>query len=191
MRFWSERFPYLREFARSHRVLHAGPGHEAELGITVDRNPLVKPDVIADLNKSLPFRAGSFDAIYAFSVLEHLEGFFEVMAEFHRILRPGGFVAILTPHFSNDASFVDPSHRLHLSSRSFDYLIGGSGLERDYGFYASARFSIRIRLLMLEPPWNRLPWLQRIVNRFPSTYERLFCYVVRGRGVYVELVATK
>jgi SAM-dependent methyltransferase len=192
MRFWSERMPYLRDFAKDHRVLHMGPGREESLGIAADNLRAVRPNVLVDLNRApYPFRDDSFDAAYAFSVVEHLENFFGVFGELHRILKPGGFVALLTPHFSNDASFVDPSHRLHLSLRSFDYFIEGTELFATYGFYSTTRFRVRERLLMLETPWARLPFLQTAANRMSSFYERHLCYLVRGRGMYLELEAVK
>jgi SAM-dependent methyltransferase len=192
MHFWGERLPYLEEFARTHRVLHLGPGREARLGVAVDRSREVRPDVVADLNAPpYPFRDSSFDAAYGFSVIEHLPNFFGVMAELHRVLRPGGFVAFLTPHFSDDASFVDPSHALHLSARSFDYFIEGTDLFASYGFYSPARFRLRERLVMLKPPWNHVPGLQAAANRGIGFYERHLCYLVRGAGIYVELEAIK
>ena len=33
MHFWSERMPYLTEFARTHRVLHMGPGREGSFSL--------------------------------------------------------------------------------------------------------------------------------------------------------------
>src|ERR1041384_1882586 len=99
MHFWYERMPYLREFAKQHRVLYMGPGYEESLGVAVDNLRAVKPDALVDLNRPpYPFKANSFDAAYAFSVVEHLDNFFGVFGELHRILKPGGFVALLTPH---------------------------------------------------------------------------------------------
>jgi SAM-dependent methyltransferase len=192
MRFWTERLPYLTEFARTHRVLHMGPGREEALGVKIDNSREVRPDVLADLNRPpFPFRDNSFDAAYAFSVVEHLDNFFGVFSDLHRVLRPGGFIALLTPHFSNDGSYIDPSHRLHLSARSFDYFIEGTELFQSYGFYTSARYRVRERLLMIEPPWNYVPGLQRLANRATTIYERHLCFLVRGSGIYLELEAVK
>ena len=192
MHFWSERLPYLREFARTHRVLHMGPGREESYGITVDNLRAVRPNALVDLNRPpYPFREASFDAVYAFSVIEHLDNFFGVFGELWRILKPGGFVVLLTPHFSNDGSFIDPSHRLHLSLHSFDYFIEGTDLFASYGFYSQTRFRTRERLLMIERPWNHVPLLQRLANRASTLYERHLCYLVRGAGIYLELEAVK
>lgn len=191
MRFWTERMPFLAEFARTHRVLQLGKGREKQLGISVDRLRVVRPTIAADLSRSLPFQNESFDAVYAFSLLEHIGDFFQFMGETHRVLRPGGFVAILTPHFANDASFIDPSHGLHLSARSFDYFVEGTELFESYGFYSLVRFRIRERLVMLEKPWAWVPLLQGLVNWKIAAYERHFCYIVRPRGLYVELEAVK
>ena len=127
MHFWGQRMPYLTQFARTHRVLHLGPGREGSLGVSVDISRSVRPDVVADLNRPpFPFRDNSFDAAYAFSVIEHLDNFFGVFAELHRVLKPGGFVALLTPHFSDAASFIDPSHRP--TSRSVPSTTSSRGL---------------------------------------------------------------
>jgi SAM-dependent methyltransferase len=192
MRSWTERLPYLKEFARTHRVLHLGPGREESMGVSVDISADVRPDVRADMNRPpYPFKDNSFDAAYAFSVVEHLDNFFGVFTELHRVLKPGGFVALLTPHFSDAASYIDPSHRLHLSVLSFDYFIEGTYQFANYGFYTRARYRVRERLLMLQPPWIHVPGLQRAVNRSPYLYEQHFCYLLRASGIYLELEVIK
>lgn len=58
------------------------------------------PDVIAaDLRQPLPFAAGSFQAVYAAHVLEHLEPVDarRLVAEIHRLLAPAGVVRIVVP----------------------------------------------------------------------------------------------
>lgn len=44
--------------------------------------------------RELPFEAGSFDAIYTISVLEHTNDYAAVLDEFHRVLRPAGTLIV-------------------------------------------------------------------------------------------------
>ena len=190
MRWWDEAVPELTAFAESHRVLLAGAGEgEPFRAVRADLRSQVQPDVVLDLNAPLPFAAATFDGIYAFSVLEHLDDTLAALGEFHRIVRPGGRVVLLVPHFANAAAFTDPTHRRFFSASSFDYVVpdSPSGLFDDYGFYESYRYRYRRRLLMLERPWNLIPGFQSWVNRHVSFYERHLCFFVRPSGIYVEL----
>lgn len=47
----------------------------------------------SDLKKTT-FVSDRFDVIYCISVLEHVEGYEDVIEEFHRVLRPGGHLVI-------------------------------------------------------------------------------------------------
>ncbi len=44
--------------------------------------------------RALPIRNGSFDAVYCISVLEHTSEYESIIAEFHRVLRPGGRLVV-------------------------------------------------------------------------------------------------
>lgn len=46
----------------------------------------------------LPFAAGRFDKLILSEVLEHVEDDLSALGEAHRVLRPGGIVAITVPH---------------------------------------------------------------------------------------------
>ncbi|MGQ0734071.1 MAG: class I SAM-dependent methyltransferase [Acidobacteriota bacterium] len=82
--------------------------------INVDVDPRAKADVWHNLNdRPYPFETASADAIVASHVLEHLQEPFAVMAEFNRILRPGGRLTVRVPHFSR--GIMHPDHK-----RGFD-----------------------------------------------------------------------
>jgi SAM-dependent methyltransferase len=55
------------------------------------------PDVIANLNHSLPIADGTIDHIVSFEVLEHLSEPTMMLAEAHRVLRTGGEITLSTP----------------------------------------------------------------------------------------------
>jgi SAM-dependent methyltransferase len=57
--------------------------------------------VALDLNRELPFRPDSFDAVVSLEGLEHLESPLVPLQEFHRVLRLGGALVLSTPNILN------------------------------------------------------------------------------------------
>jgi SAM-dependent methyltransferase len=173
-------------------VLQIGAGRDERLGMTLDINPSVSPDILHDLQvMPYPIADSSFDAVYAFSILEHVRDVLGVMTELHRILVPGGFAAVLVPHFASYSAFTDPTHRAGLSVQSFDYLVDGTVFGTQYGFYSKARFKKRMVHLDLARGWGKIPLVRRAANRWPVFYEEHLCFIVRPAGVYLELEAVK
>ena len=90
--------------------------------MNVDKEPLVAPDVVADLGgPRWPFETSSVDEAVAEHVLEHLtvERFLIFMRELHRVCKPGAKVKILLPHPRHDIFLNDPTHVLALMPASF------------------------------------------------------------------------
>lgn len=61
---------------------------------------------------SLPFEDESFDCLVSQHLIEHLEDLPRALAEWRRVLRPGGNLAICTPNsrYPCPSLFYDPSH---------------------------------------------------------------------------------
>ena len=118
------------------RILDVGCGINKKAGsIGLDRNPASRADVLADLDRfPYPFRDSSFDALQAVHVIEHVSDVIRSMEEFHRLVRPGGEVLIVTPHYTDFSSFCDPTHRWHLNSFSLRYFGEDHG---GYGYYST------------------------------------------------------
>lgn len=65
--------------------------------ITLDFVAFPHVDVVTDLERPLPLRTASVDAVVSISVLEHLRGPEAVLGEVARVLRPGGRLHLATP----------------------------------------------------------------------------------------------
>lgn len=100
--------PFVGEIAANpdKRYLDLGCGFRSELYpncLYVEVYPSMTADVIVPPTCSYPFRSNSFDGIGCFAVLEHVTDPWAVVAEIHRILRPGGRCFI-------DWPFLQPVH---------------------------------------------------------------------------------
>ncbi|MFO7976092.1 MAG: class I SAM-dependent methyltransferase [Candidatus Hydrogenedentota bacterium] len=61
--------------------------------------------VVADGTR-LPFPDGAFDALFCIDAFEHIVDSLGAALEFHRLLRPGGFVFLSAPNYGNVAGLV-------------------------------------------------------------------------------------
>ncbi|MGQ9917413.1 MAG: class I SAM-dependent methyltransferase [Bryobacteraceae bacterium] len=174
------------------RVLDVGCGLNKRPGaVGIDRNPRTAADVLCDLDHfPWPFRDSAFDELYAVHVIEHVSDVVRTLEEFHRLVRPGGRIHIVTPHYTDFSSFCDPTHRWHLNSFSFRYFGAGHG---GFGYYSEARLrekKVRLRLLAL---WRWLGF-ELLVNawpRFRLFWEHYLCFVVRGKVIEFDFEVVK
>jgi SAM-dependent methyltransferase len=94
------------------KKLNLGCGiYRKEGYVNLDWDEKVKPDVVHDFNEfPYPFSDNTFDLVEAIHVIEHLDRPFSVMAELHRILKPGGLLIIKVPHFSRGFTHAEHAH---------------------------------------------------------------------------------
>lgn len=102
--------------------LNIGCGNKTKTGfIGVDKYPCDAVDKIADINERLPFEDNSITEIWTDNVIEHVSDIAEFMRECHRICSNKATMTIITPHYSSNASWRDPTHLHHLSYFSMDH----------------------------------------------------------------------
>lgn len=86
------------------RITHlVGVDLDAQAG---SENHALDKFVVADLCGRLPFADGSFDLVYANFVVEHLVAPSQAFAEWHRVLRAGGSLVVLTSNVANPAVWL-------------------------------------------------------------------------------------
>jgi SAM-dependent methyltransferase len=176
------------------RILDLGCGPKKFPGaIGLDKNPNTAADVLADVDKgALPFADNSFDQVRLVHVIEHVEDVVATIEELHRITRPGGAIYLVTPHYTDFASFCDPTHRWHLNSFSFHYFYP-EGLHGDAHWYTRARLRERRVTVRLLKFW-RIFGLELFVNHarwFRRFWEFYLCYLIRGKVLEFEFEVLK
>lgn len=144
------------------------------IGVEVFAGPSV--DIVHDLNCTpYPFEDASLDLVILRHVIEHLEDVPRTVRECARILRPGGHVLALTPHFSDASSWIDPTHHWHLATRSLEE--AGKGVLQQKMIYVKLRK--RWKKLGLERLMNNRPLQPRVPQRIVS-WENDWCFLIRG-----------
>ncbi len=180
------------------RVLDIGCGRNKTPGaLGMDANPLADADLVHNLDDvPYPFPAHAFDAVIGRHVIEHVQSPLAVIIELHRIVRPGGWILLVAPHWTNPDFATDLTHRNHLNSYSFRNLTVGQEV---FDFYAPVRFRQRPPYVTLLNLWRAcgLEWLVNLDRRHPRWrflrrfWEQYLNAIVRGKEVYFELEVVK
>lgn len=100
------------------------PGEEGYEWVNADIRDDVGADTVCDFTVGLPFPSGYFDHALADNVLEHFrsEEVIMLINELDRVLRVGGTLIVIVPHFRSAGAVQDPTHKSLWSTRNFLYL---------------------------------------------------------------------
>jgi SAM-dependent methyltransferase len=169
--------------------------------IGVDTKDLPGVDIVADIEKGLPFVPDEcVDAIYSSHFFEHVDNLELLMAECFRVLRREGRMEVRVPHFSNPYFYSDYTHRRFFGLYTFHYFAAiENQLTRTVpNYYSDVRFRVLSqRLIFFSPFPRRDRWKQRlgrIVNRnsyWQELYEENFCYLFPCYELRVTLAPDK
>jgi len=177
---------------KSYKKLNIGCGEDIRKDhINLDFVKDSGVDIIHDLNKfPWPFKANTFEKVFASHVLEHVDDLVEVMKEIHRISKKGARIVIRVPHFSCGINYRDPTHKRLFSFFSFDYF---SNIKEYYKREDSNLFSIKKRKLnftrLALKPLNYI--FNPLINISPAMYERFFCWILPCSEALFELEVKK
>lgn len=152
-------------------------------------------DVVHDLDVlPLPFADAHFAYILAQDVLEHVSDPVRTLRELHRVLGPGGRLAIRVPHFTSRNNFIDPTHRTRFAIGWFDFFVRGSRRQAERPYYFDFTFSRLVdERITFEglTPWTVLnPALDWLVNRSRWSrvaYERTVLRAFPADNIRLEL----
>ena len=131
-------------------------------------------DIVGDLNNPLPFYSESFNTITANQVFEHILDLVPLIAEIHRVLKPGGKLIASTPYFRSSWASLDPTHVRQFTICSLDYFVKDTFYYNQYRFFEQA-FSSRITILDHEYPQTVLrKFFSKRALRNPIAHENSF-----------------
>lgn len=182
---------YRKNFAEKYtsaNVLDLGCGSKKTSGsVGVDYIKFSGVDIVHDLNNfPYPFPVNHFDAIILNHVIEHLDSIVNTIREVHRILKVGGKVWIVTPHFTDSHSWIDPTHKSHLSINSFCVFCKP----------ASELFEQELAYITLKGRWRALGY-EYFINNFGKRlgviskkvkkWEERHCFKRRGGEMFFIL----
>ncbi len=161
---------------------------EGYLGMDIFPSPGV--DVVHSFDDvPYPFANDSFDEVKMYNALEHVRDFIGTVCEIHRILKPGGLLKVLCPHYSGPDAYRDPTHRTFFAYTTFDRFVGNTSYRTEH----SGMFAVRRRTFGMPDGGGRglaaLP--KAFGNRYPDLYERYFCWMMPAKAIYYELEAIK
>ena len=132
--------------------------------INVDWDSYCKPDVLANLEETLPFEDSTVEEIRLFHVLEHLgadtKTYLAIWKEFYRVLKDEAEVHIVVPHWNHENFHHDPTHCRKVTPNGialFDQLrnqeqIDEGGQETTLGIQLGIDFSI-VGVGYVLAPW--------------------------------------
>lgn len=171
---------------KANRVLDLGCGRRKTAGaLGVDHVALPGVDVVAEFDGvALPFRDDSFTRIVAHHVLEHIRDLPGLMAELHRVARPGAVIDIIVPYFPCVGAFGDPTHVRFFTYYTLDHFTTRPDL---HSWFSDVRFEIRSRHIGFGR-LHRLLGIGWLANRFPHVYENFFAFWFPGRTLQVEMI---
>ncbi len=160
--------------------------------VGLDLYPDKDVDVVWDLEKiPLPFKNNEFDMVTASHILEHINNFFSLIEEIHRVIKPGGVFKVWVPHASDLAAFGHVGHVRYFTVNTFSHFTES---HRENQF-TKARFKIRKVQLFYVRNFSRF-WILNflfypLMNFSHKLYEKLFSRLIPAVEMYVELEVVK
>ena len=161
--------------------LDLGCGKKKRAGyVGIDSAATSHADLLADIERGIPLRADSCEAILCDNLLEHMRDLIPVMNEIWRVARHGAAIEIIVPYYLWAGAYQDPTHVRFFTEKTFLYF--NRSLPYDYGFVG--KFDIKSVELVANPEFA-----QELPNIPQAIAMKYFMNAVKS--MIVHLVADK
>ena len=171
-------------------VLELGCGDRKRVpgSIGIDMLDYPSVDLVGDLVEVLnAFPPATVDKATSHHVFEHLPDLEVVLLALARVLKVGGQLEIVTPHFSNPYYYSDATHKAFFGLYTFSYFAAKSPFRRQVPTYQrELHFElVRVDLGFKSPPpfyvrygvKRTLGYLFNLNNYMREFYEENLCYL--------------
>ena len=158
--------------------------------IGIDALDYDEVDLVGDVFDVLEsFPNQSVDRVYSKHFFEHVGDLSRLIDEVSRVLKVGGTMHVITPHFSNPYYYSDPTHRTPFGLYTFCYYARTDDMfRRQVPVYQRnlvlSLQSVRLSFQTTKGQYVRSAFkklIERMVNISPFTkemYEEVFCYLL-------------
>jgi len=168
--------------------LGCGGRKRSAIAIGIDKLDCPGVDIVGDIAEVLArIPENSIATIRSFHVLEHLENLGDIVQQFETVLKIGGHLQIVVPHFSNPHYYSDYTHKGFFGLYSLSYLSRDDIFRRKVPTYGrqSALVLEDVRLgFKSSPPFYLkhafklvLTWIVNSSRYSQETYEELFSWI--------------
>ncbi len=113
--------------------------------------------ILASLAEAVPFASACAEVVVSLEVLEHLDDPLAALAEYHRVLRPGGTLLVTVPAYQSlwGAHDVAAGHRRRYRLGELRAQVSSAGFEVEEGRYYFS-FLVPPAFLVRKTPLRRL-----------------------------------
>lgn len=159
-------------------------------------------DLIGDVFDVLAsFPDQSVDYVYSKHFFEHVSDLSRLIDEVSRVLKVGGTMYVIAPHFSNPYYYSDPTHRTPFGLYTFCYYARADEILRRQVPVYQRELVLSLQNVQLSFQTNKGQYVRKAlkklieltVNISPYTkeiYEEIFCYLMPCYEVRYSLCRT-
>lgn len=118
-------------------------------------------DALCDIERPLPLKNDSVDAVHLSHVVEHVRDLIAFMEEVYRVCKSGAEVHVAVPYYTSRGAFRDPTHVRYVTEDTFQYFEQPT----DYG--VNTNFRIDAIRYDMRKPFRYLPeYLRKRCRRY-------------------------
>lgn len=171
-------------------ILELGVGNRKRISsaIGIDILDGENVDIVGDATMVLKeIKSNSIDKIYSYHFLEHIDNYNNLLNETVRVLKKGGVITFVVPHFSNPFFFSDLTHKNFFGLYTFCYFAENNFFKRTFPKYSkiSNLLLTDVKLIFKSyRPYYLRHFFKKIIQvifnstrYFQEIYEENFCYI--------------